>query len=60
MWGTGGLGLAAVGVAKTLGAASVIAVEARPQAREWALETGANEALAPDEALARNHRTRRC
>lgn len=53
VWGTGGLGLSAVGIAKTLGASSIIAVDARPEARDWAMQTGANEALAPDEGLKR-------
>jgi threonine dehydrogenase-like Zn-dependent dehydrogenase len=53
VWGTGGLGLSAVGIARTLGAASIIAVDARPEAREWALQTGADEALSPDEGLKR-------
>lgn len=52
IWGTGGLGLSAVGVAKHLGAESVIAVDPREDARAWALETGADEAIAPDGALA--------
>lgn len=53
VWGTGGLGLSAVGIARTLGAATVIAVDPREEARQWALETGADEALAPDRALER-------
>lgn len=53
VWGTGGLGLSSVGIAKALGAASVIAVDPRAEAREWALETGADEALHPDQALER-------
>jgi threonine dehydrogenase-like Zn-dependent dehydrogenase len=53
VWGTGGLGLSAVGIAKALGASSVIAVDPREEARGWALETGADEALHPDDALAR-------
>jgi propanol-preferring alcohol dehydrogenase len=51
VWGTGGLGLSAVGIARTLGAASVIAVDPREQARAWARETGADVALHPDGAL---------
>lgn len=50
VWGAGGLGLAAVGIARALGAASVLAVDPRPEARTWALETGAEEALAPEQA----------
>lgn len=51
VWGTGGLGLSAVGIARALGAARVIAVDPREQARRWALDTGADEALHPDQAL---------
>lgn len=51
VWGTGGLGLSAVGIARTLGASRVIAVDARAEARQWALETGADEALEPEGAL---------
>lgn len=53
VWGTGGLGLSAVGIARTLGASVVVAVDPRPEARQWALETGADEALEPDVALER-------
>lgn len=53
VWGTGGLGLSAVGIARTLGASVVVAVDPRPEARQWALETGADEALEPDGALDR-------
>lgn len=53
VWGAGGLGLSAVGLSKWLGASSVIAVDPRPEAQEWALETGADEALHPDVALKR-------
>ena len=53
VWGTGGLGLSAVGIAKALGAAYVFAVDPREEARGWALDSGADEALHPDEALAR-------
>lgn len=49
VWGTGGLGLSAVGIAKALGAEQVIAVDPRAEARGWALETGADEALDPNE-----------
>jgi threonine dehydrogenase-like Zn-dependent dehydrogenase len=51
VWGTGGLGLSAVGIAAALGASSVVAVDPREEARAWALETGASAALHPDEAL---------
>jgi len=53
VWGTGGLGLSAVGIARTLGASVVVAVDPRPEARQWAMETGADEALEPDVALDR-------
>jgi threonine dehydrogenase-like Zn-dependent dehydrogenase len=53
VWGTGGLGLSAVGIAKALGAAHVIAVDPRAEARSWALETGADEAIEPDGAIKR-------
>ncbi len=39
VWGSGGLGLSAVGIAKALEAESVVAVDPRKEAREWALET---------------------
>jgi threonine dehydrogenase-like Zn-dependent dehydrogenase len=52
VWGTGGLGLSAVGIAKALGAAQVIAVDPRPEARRWALETGADIVLDPGEGEA--------
>jgi alcohol dehydrogenase, propanol-preferring len=52
VWGTGGLGLSAVGIAAALGASDVIAVDLREEAREWALESGATAAYHPDEALA--------
>jgi 2-desacetyl-2-hydroxyethyl bacteriochlorophyllide A dehydrogenase len=51
VWGTGGLGLSAVGIAKALGAEVVVAVDARPEARRWSAETGADVVLAPEEAL---------
>jgi threonine dehydrogenase-like Zn-dependent dehydrogenase len=51
VWGTGGLGLSAIGVAHALGAAEVIAIDPREDARAWALETGATAALHPDTAL---------
>jgi threonine dehydrogenase-like Zn-dependent dehydrogenase len=52
VWGTGGLGLSAVGIAAALGASDVIAVDLREEARDWALESGATAAYHPDEALA--------
>src|SRR4051794_6918214 len=53
VWGAGGLGLAAVGIARALGAATIVAVDPREQARARALDTGATVALAPDGALER-------
>ena len=50
VFGTGGLGLSAVGIARTLEAASIIAVDPRAEARAWALETGADQAVHPDDA----------
>ena len=52
VWGTGGLGLSAVGISAALGASHVIAVDPRDEAREWAMESGATAAYHPDEALA--------
>lgn len=51
IWGCGGLGLSGLGIAKALGASTVIGVDPRPEAREWALETGADAVFSPDEAL---------
>jgi threonine dehydrogenase-like Zn-dependent dehydrogenase len=53
VWGAGGLGLAAVGIARALGADAVVAVDPREEARARALDTGATEALDPAEALER-------
>jgi threonine dehydrogenase-like Zn-dependent dehydrogenase len=53
VWGAGGLGLCGVGIARALGAAHVVAVDPRAEARAFALETGADEALHPDDALER-------
>lgn len=53
VWGCGGLGLSGIGIARALGAASVVAVDGRAGARARALEHGADEALHPDDALAR-------
>ncbi|HEY4096136.1 MAG TPA: zinc-binding dehydrogenase [Baekduia sp.] len=52
IWGTGGLGLCAVGIARALGAKHIVAIDPREESRAWALETGADEALHPDDALA--------
>lgn len=51
VWGTGGLGLCAVGLARSLGASRVIAVDPREAARGWALASGADEALHPEGAV---------
>lgn len=53
VFGTGGLGLSAVGIARSLGASHVWAVDPREEARGWALETGADEAIPPDGAVER-------
>jgi D-arabinose 1-dehydrogenase-like Zn-dependent alcohol dehydrogenase len=52
VWGAGGLGLQAVGIARALGADHVIAVDPRADARDRAMLTGADEAVDPDAALA--------
>jgi threonine dehydrogenase-like Zn-dependent dehydrogenase len=51
VWGTGGLGLSAVGIAAALGASEVIAVDPRDEARSWALESGATAAYTPQDAI---------
>ena len=51
MIGAGGVGLSAVQVAKARGA-RVVAVDVRPEARDAAKLAGADEAVAPDDALA--------
>ena len=53
IWGAGGLGLAAVGIARALGAETIIAVDPREDARSRALDTGATQALATEGALER-------
>jgi len=52
IWGVGGLGLAAVGVARSLGAGTIVAVDPRPAARGWAVASGADAAFHPDDAVA--------
>jgi threonine dehydrogenase-like Zn-dependent dehydrogenase len=52
VWGTGGLGLSAVGIAAALGASEVIAVDRREEALEWSRQSGATATYHPDEALA--------
>jgi threonine dehydrogenase-like Zn-dependent dehydrogenase len=51
VWGVGGLGLSAVAIAMTLGAARVIAIDLRESARAAALQMGADAALAPTQAV---------
>ena len=51
IWGTGGLGLSGLGIAKALGASTVVGVDPREEARAWAMETGADAAFHPDDAL---------
>lgn len=51
IWGAGGLGLSATGIARSLGAASIAAIDPRAAARERALALGADVALHPDRAL---------
>jgi D-arabinose 1-dehydrogenase-like Zn-dependent alcohol dehydrogenase len=51
VWGTGGLGLSAIGLSAWLGASTVIAVDLREEARQWSLDSGATHAFHPDEAL---------
>lgn len=53
VWGVGGLGLSAVGIARALGADTIIAIDPRPEARDWAIETGADEAVDPGDGLDR-------
>jgi D-arabinose 1-dehydrogenase-like Zn-dependent alcohol dehydrogenase len=50
VWGAGGLGTAAVAIARRRGAAHVLAVDPRPAARERALRAGADDAVAPSDA----------
>src|SRR3954451_13606934 len=47
LWGIGGLGVHAVQIAEMLGAAPIIAYDPLPEARERALELGADHALDP-------------
>lgn len=51
IWGAGGLGLAAVSIARALDAADVTAIDLRDSSRRLALERGADRALSPEEAL---------
>lgn len=50
--GAGGLGHLGVQILRALSPAQVVAVDTDPSARDLALECGAHEALAPDEARA--------
>jgi D-arabinose 1-dehydrogenase-like Zn-dependent alcohol dehydrogenase len=47
LWGIGGLGVHAVQIARMLGAAPIVAYDPLPEARERALELGADHALDP-------------
>ncbi len=47
LWGIGGLGTHAVQIARLLGAATIVAVDPLPSARERALKMGADVALDP-------------
>ncbi|WP_442862585.1 zinc-binding dehydrogenase [Brevibacterium sp. UCMA 11754] len=49
--GLGGVGMAALIVAKALGARRIVAIDALPDKLQRALELGADEAMTPDEAL---------
>lgn len=49
VWGVGGLGTQVVHLARFLGAAPVVAVDPRPEARDRALRLGADAALDPRE-----------
>lgn len=51
IWGAGGLGLAATGIARSLEAASIAVIDPRETARERALALGADIALHPDRAV---------
>jgi D-arabinose 1-dehydrogenase-like Zn-dependent alcohol dehydrogenase len=50
LWGIGGLGVHAVQIARMLGAAPIIAYDPLPEARQRALELGADHALDPTDA----------
>ncbi|MBB3082378.1 zinc-binding dehydrogenase [Geodermatophilus sabuli] len=50
IWGVGGLGTHAVQVARLLGAAPIVAIDPRPEARQRALGLGADAALDPEDA----------
>jgi threonine dehydrogenase-like Zn-dependent dehydrogenase len=50
VWGAGGLGCAAVAVARRAGAGRIVAVDPRSHARERAIKAGADEAVAPEDA----------
>lgn len=49
LWGIGGLGIHAVQIARMLGAAPIVALDPLPEARQRALDLGADHALDPTE-----------
>jgi threonine dehydrogenase-like Zn-dependent dehydrogenase len=50
VWGAGGLGCAAIAIARTAGAGRIVAVDPSSSARARARAAGADEALTPEEA----------
>jgi threonine dehydrogenase-like Zn-dependent dehydrogenase len=52
LWGIGGLGVHAVQIARLVGASPIIAFDPLPEARQRALDRGADVALDPTEATA--------
>jgi 2-desacetyl-2-hydroxyethyl bacteriochlorophyllide A dehydrogenase len=53
IWGSGGLGVCGVAIARAMGASIVIAVDPRPDARARAIAAGADDAIAPEDARER-------
>jgi threonine dehydrogenase-like Zn-dependent dehydrogenase len=51
IWGAGGLGLAAISIARVLGASDITAVDPRESSRRLAIKRGADRALVPEDAL---------
>ena len=56
VFGVGGLGIHAVQLLKMIGCSKVIAIDPRPQARETALEIGADYAFDPSDEELKRHR----
>lgn len=56
VFGVGGLGIHAVQLLKIVGASKIIAIDPRPEARQRALEVGADHAFDPSDNELRNHR----